>query len=72
MNHQMPDNANDVHYTVGTALMAYSVVGISLGLTMIALDVGHGAFLDGPRAGALGVITFAVGAWIRYDQAAKP
>lgn len=64
MTHEDP---HAQHRTVGLAMMAFSAVGIVLGLSMTALGVVGEGFLDGPSALAIGVLTLLVGAALRYS-----
>jgi hypothetical protein len=59
----MPTNENpfEQHHHVGSALMAFSLVGLVLGGAMTARGVVNEGFLDGPSALAIGALTFAVG-----------
>jgi len=55
------------HRTVGLAMMAFSAVGITLGLVMTALGIVGEGFLDGPSAFVIGVLTLLVGAALRFS-----
>ena len=55
------------HRTVGLAMMAFSSVGIVLGIVMTAQGLVGEGFLDGPSALVIGLITLFVGAALRFS-----
>jgi hypothetical protein len=62
-----PDSVYAQHRLVGTTLIAFSSVGLTLGLVMTGLGFVAEGFLDGPRAFGVGIATLLAGAWLRLE-----
>jgi len=65
----MNEHPYEHHHHVGSTLMAFSAVGIVLGLVMTARGFVNEGFLDGPSAVAVGAATFLVGLSLRRTGA---
>ena len=61
----MNEHPYEHHHHVGSTLMAFSAVGIVLGLVMTARGFVNEGFLDGPSAVAVGAATFIATAWLQ-------
>jgi hypothetical protein len=59
-----PEEAWGHHRTVGLALLGFGAFGLLLGAVLTGVGVVGEAFLDGPRAMIIGLVTSGVGGWL--------
>jgi hypothetical protein len=63
----LPEDGCAHHRLVGSALIGFSGVGLTLGLLMTANGFVGKGFIDGHGALGVGAVTLLVGVWLRME-----